>query len=174
MSKSRVTKRVFLLGMFAFGAVFSQSLFDPAPDFAMYSPSLNSAVQLAKLKGTPVVLNFWGSWCGPCREEMPALNEVAGQLKEKFTMLAVGSGETAEKSTQYVIDNKFEHLNLLVDAPSGINNLETSQAVNDKYKVNAYPTTFFIDKNGTIQASREGDMSRKTFISYLRNIDVTP
>jgi cytochrome c biogenesis protein CcmG, thiol:disulfide interchange protein DsbE len=174
MQNSRVSKWLVMVGLFALGAVFGQSLFDSAPDFAMYSPSLKSAVQLAKLKGTPVVLNFWGSWCGPCRDEMPALNEVAGQLKEKFTMLAVGSGETAEKSTQYVIENKFEHLNVLVDAPSGINNLETSEAVNDKYKVNAYPTTFFIDKDGTIQALREGGMSRKTFISYLRNIDVTP
>jgi cytochrome c biogenesis protein CcmG, thiol:disulfide interchange protein DsbE len=174
MAKSRVTKLVLMIGIFAFGAVFGQSLFDRAPDFAMYSPSLKSAVQLAKLKGTAVVLNFWGSWCGPCRDEMPALNEVAGQLKEKFTMLAVGSGETAEKSIQYVTDNKFGQINVLVDAPSGINNLETSEAVNDKYKVNAYPTTFFIDKHGTIQALREGGMSRKTFMSYLRNIDVTP
>jgi cytochrome c biogenesis protein CcmG, thiol:disulfide interchange protein DsbE len=174
MSKSRVTKQILMVGVFTFGAVFGQSLFDSAPDFAMYSPSLKSAVQLAKLKGTPVVLNFWGSWCGPCRDEMPALNEVAGQLRDKFTLLAVGSGETAEKSTQYVIDNKFEHLNVLVDAPSGMGNLETSEAVNEKYKVNAYPTTFFIDKDGTIQALREGNMSRKTFISYLRNIDVTP
>jgi thioredoxin-related protein len=72
------------------------------------------------------------------------------------------------------MENKFDGLNVLVDAPDGMTGLESSQAVNDKYKVNAYPTTFFIDKDGTIQAVREGGMSRKTFISYLRNIDVTP
>ncbi len=174
MTKSQVTRRSLIVGFFLLEAVTAQTLFQPAPDFVMYSPSLKNAVQLAKLRGKPVVLNFWGSWCGPCRDEMPALNDVAGQLKEKFLMLAVGSGETAEKSTQYVIDNKFEHLNVLVDAPSGTNNLETSEAVNGKYKVNAYPTTFFIDKDGVIQATREGGMSRKTFVSYLRNIYVTP
>ena len=163
-----------MFGVFAIGLVAAQNLFQTAPDFVMYSPSLKNAVQLAKLRGKPVVLNFWGSWCGPCRDEMPALNEVAGTFKNKFSLLAVAYGEAAQTSIKYVSDNKFESLNVLVDAPDGITNLETSQAVNDKYKVNAYPTTFFIDRDGTIQALREGGMSRKTFISYLRNIDVAP
>jgi thiol-disulfide isomerase/thioredoxin len=174
MPKSRVSKLMVSLTFVAFGAAMAQGLFQTAPDFSMYSPTLKSGIQLAKLRGKPVVLNFWGSWCGPCREEMPALNEVAGQFKEKFTMLALGVGEPAETSTKYIFENKFEHLNLLVDPPRELNNLETSETVNDKYNVRAYPTTFFIDKNGVIQASREGTMSRKTFISYLRNIDVTP
>lgn len=174
MFKSRVTKLMFSLGLVALGSALSQDLFQPAPDFVMYSPSLKAAVQLATLKGKPVVLNFWGSWCGPCRDEMPALNEVAGTFKEKFTMLAVAYGEPAQTSTNYVLENKFESLNVLVDAPDSMTGLETSEAVNDKYKVNAYPTTFFIDKDGTIQALREGGMSRKTFISYLRNINITP
>lgn len=173
MNKTRVAKPL-VIGLLTFGCVFAQSLFQTAPDFLMYSPSLKNAVQLAKLRGKPVVLNFWGSWCGPCRDEMPALNDLATILKDKFTMLAVAYGEPAQTSINYVLENKFDGLNVLVDAPNGVTGLESSQAVNDKYKVNAYPTTFFIDKDGTIQAMREGGMSRKTFVSYLRNIDVAP
>ncbi len=168
-------KRAGAVFVFTLSAVFAQNLFASAPDFSAYSPTLNAAVDLAKLKGTPVVLNFWGSWCGPCREEMPALNSVAGEFKGKFMLLAAGSLESAEKSIQYVKDNKYDDLVLLTDPPSSNwGKVDRMLELNDRYKINSYPTSVFIDKNGVIQASRVGGFSRKSLISYLRNIDVTP
>jgi thiol-disulfide isomerase/thioredoxin len=136
---------------------------------------LNAAVQLAALKGKPVVLNFWGSWCGPCREEMPALDTVARQLRDKFTLLAVAVNEKPEVSLKYLSDNKFSNLTLLTDPPDApTGDLETANVVGTKYGVNSYPTTVFIDANGVIQAVRNSPMTQRTFQSYLQNIDVTP
>ncbi len=143
-----------------------------APDFALYSPTLKSAVQLSKMRGQPVVLNFWGSWCGPCRDEMPDLNRVARELKDKFTLLAVAVSEPLEKSQQFINDQKLESLVLVTDAQDA--NGDTTRKVTDRYNVSTYPSTFFIDKNGVIQAVKQGPINRKTFISYLRNIDVEP
>ena len=172
---ARVSKFVVVVCLLAFCVVSGQGLYSSAPDFRAYSPTLKAAVQLAKLRGKPVVLNFWGSWCGPCRDEMPVLNAVAGQLKDKFVLLAISSGESPDASLKYVTDNKFDHLTVLSDAPKDDpNNLESSDAINRRYGIESYPTSIFIDKDGIIQASREGGLSRKSFISYLRNIDVTP
>jgi thiol-disulfide isomerase/thioredoxin len=146
-----------------------------APDFKLHSPTSNAAVQLAALKGKPVVLNFWGSWCGPCREEMPALNTVAGQLRDKFTLLAIAVNEKPEVSWKYLSDNKFSNLTLLTDPPSTPSkDLETANAVATKYGANSYPTTVFIDAKGMVQAVRNSPMTERTFKSYLRNIDVMP
>ncbi len=145
-----------------------------AADFKLFSPTLNAAVQLLALKGQPVVLNFWGSWCAPCRDEMPALNEIAGQLKTKFILLAIGVNEPAAKSLKYLQDNNFGNLTLLSDPAIGAGaDLETSAQVTKKYGVDAYPTTIFIDKAGLIQAVRLSGLTKSSFLSYLRNIDVT-
>ena len=145
-----------------------------AADFKMFSPTLSAAVQLSALKGQPVVLNFWGSWCAPCRDEMPALNEIAGELKSKFTLLAIGVGEPASKSLKYLQDNNLGNLTLLGDPETGAGaDLETSDQVTKKYGVNTYPTTIFIDKAGLIQAVRLSGLTKSSFLSYLRNIDVT-
>jgi thiol-disulfide isomerase/thioredoxin len=172
---ARVSKFVVVGCLLAFCVVSGQGLYSSAPDFRAYSPTLKAAVQLAKLRGKPVVLNFWGSWCGPCREEMPDFNAVAGQLKDKFVLLALASGESPDVSVKYVTDNKFDQITILSDAPKDDpNDLETSQTINQRYGVRGYPTSFFIDADGIVQASREGGLSRKSLLSYLRNVNVAP
>jgi cytochrome c biogenesis protein CcmG, thiol:disulfide interchange protein DsbE len=160
---------------FSSGQSALPALGSAAPDFKLHSPTLNGAVQLAALKGKPVVLNFWGSWCAPCRDEMPAFNTIAGQLRDKFTLLAIAVDEKPEVSLKYLSDNKFSNLTLLTDPPSALSNdLETANAVAAKYGANTYPTTVFIDAKGVVQAVRTSPMTERTFKSYLRNIDVTP
>jgi peroxiredoxin len=164
-----------LLTWFLFGLLsltLAQEYGSAAPDFALYSPTLKNAVQLSKMRGQPVVLNFWGAWCGPCRDEMPDLNRVAGELKSKFTLLAIAVGEPLEKSQQFINDQKLESLMLVTDAQDASG--DTTRKVTDRYNVSTYPSTFFIDKDGVIQAVKRGPINRKTFISYLRNIDVEP
>ena len=167
-------KRLLLLVAALSGLVGAQGLETQAPDFSMHSPTLNRAVQLAKLRGQPVVLNFWGSWCGPCRDEMADLNAVAVQLKGKFTLLSVASREPASVSLEYVRAQNLTGLVLLTDAPAGMTGVDSSDAVNDRYAVEAYPTTVFVDKTGTVMANVTGPLSRRTFLSYLRNVEVTP
>ncbi len=164
-------KRILLLCLFL-GTALAQEYGQIAPDFNMHSPTLKQAVQLAKLKGKPVMLNFWGSWCGPCREEMPALNNVADRLKDQFMLLAIGSREAASVSQKYLEDNNLKALILLSDSDNS--SLESSASVIAKYNISAYPTSVFIDKNGIIQATKLGGMSERMLLSYLKNIDVTP
>jgi thiol-disulfide isomerase/thioredoxin len=164
-------KRLFALFL-ALGMALAAEYAQPAPDFSMFSPTIGQVVQLSQLKGKPVVVNFWGSWCPPCREEMPAMNAVSERLKEKFTFLAVAYGESPVTSEKYIKDNNYAALVLLTDSQDA--KLDTSRMVVDRYKVSGYPTTFFVDKDGVIQAVRVGSMSERAFLSYLRNIDVNP
>jgi thiol-disulfide isomerase/thioredoxin len=161
----------WLLGGFLSFAL-AQEYGSVAPDFTLYSPTLKKAVQLSKMQGQAVVLNFWGSWCEPCRDEMPDLNRVAGELKDKFTLLAIAVNEPVEKSEAFLKQNGLESLVLVTDAQDASGN--KTKEVSDRYSVSAYPSTIFIDKSGMIQAIKTGPINRKTFISYLRNIDVTP
>ncbi len=155
-------------------ALAAPRLGDVAADFTIYSPTLRKTVQLSSLKGQPVVLNFWGSWCAPCREEMPALNAVAGRLKGKLNLLAIIVGEPSTKSLQFLADQKLEGLTVLGGSDLADKSPDTGDSVADTYGVNSYPTSVFIDRNGVVQAVKVGPMTERSFLSYLRNIDVTP
>jgi thiol-disulfide isomerase/thioredoxin len=167
-------KRLVLIASVLISFVAAQALETPAPDFVMYSPTLEAAVQLAKLKGKPVVLNFWGSWCPPCRDEMEDLNAVAIQFKDQFVFLSIPSREPSSTSLEYLKAQNLMGFTVLTDAPAGQSGLDSSDAVNDRYQVKGYPTTIFVDKDGITMANVLAPLSRGSFISYLKNIDVTP
>ncbi|MDQ9824562.1 TlpA disulfide reductase family protein, partial [Acinetobacter sp. 163] len=76
-----------------------------APDFTVYTVD-GEAVKLSDYFGKPIVLNFWASWCGPCKMEMPEFNKMAETLDGEVQFLMVnmtdGSRETVETASQYV------------------------------------------------------------------------
>jgi thiol-disulfide isomerase/thioredoxin len=167
-------KKLVMLACVLISFVAAQALETPAPDFVMYSPTLERAVQLSKLKGMPVVLNFWGSWCPPCRDEMADLNSVAVQFKDKFVLLSIPSQEPYRVSLEYLKSENLTGFTVLTETPVGEPGLDSSSTVNERYRVKGYPTTIFVDKDGLVMANVLGPLSRRTFISMLKNIDVTP
>ena len=128
----------------------------PAPDFTL--PALDGdEVHLAELRGKPVILNFWATWCPPCRREMPALEVIWQQHKRGDVMvLGVDQGESVGIVSQYVRQNVGVTFPLLLDR---------RQDVGDLYLVRSLPTTFFIDAEGIIRAIRVGGPMELDFLN---------
>lgn len=135
---------------------------DPAPDFTVYTQD-GQAVKLSDYKGKPLVLNFWASWCGPCKSEMPAFQaayeELGGEVQ--FLMVNLTSGyETMDTATAFLAESGYTFPVLFDTQRSGA-------AV---YSVASIPATYFIDADGNIVASHIGAMSEATLRSYLDKI----
>lgn len=111
-----------------------------APDFTSSTPQ-GVTLRLSELRGAPVVLNFWASWCGPCRVEMPDFQAAARRYGEAVQFMGVNQGESAEIITSFAAEMGVSYP-LLRD--------ESSQ-ITDLYRVTALPSTFFIDSNGVVQ-----------------------
>ena len=133
------------------GEVISEA----APDFTVYDKASN-AVKLSDMKGTPVVLNFWASWCPPCKSEMPDFNEIAKEYEGKVTFMMVnltdGQSETQE-SAQSFIDSMGYTFPVYFDL-----NSEAAYV----YGIQSIPTTFFIDANGNLIAYASGAIDGDT------------
>ena len=100
-----------------------------------------SPVQLADLKGKVVVINFWATWCGPCKEEMPALGRLRQQLDpDRFALLTITTDLQREGIAQFLANMKVQ-VPVLFDE---------DQDVSHAYLVRALPTTVFIDPQGTL------------------------
>jgi len=113
-----------------------------APDFVL-NDFKNKEYRLSGLKGKVVLLNFWASWCGPCRMEMPSMEAIYQELKDKgFEILAVNLDRGgSEKGKEFVSDYQLT-FPVLVDSHG-----ETAQ----RYRVTALPTSFLLDKDGIIK-----------------------
>ena len=99
-------------------------------------------VQLADFRGQAVFLNFWASWCGPCRAEMPDIDRVLQEYKDDgLIVLAVNNGERFAPAKRFIDD-------LQVDFT--IVGLDPSQEIIGRFRIVAMPTSIFIDENGVI------------------------
>ena len=132
----------------------------PAPDFS--APLLTGeSFSLSAAAGTPVVLNFWATWCGPCRAEMPAIQNAATTYGERVQFIAVNQGETPS-----IIDPFVDEFGLTFPIA-----LDLEQAVGaDLYNVMGMPTTFFIDRTGVIRRIQIGAVTEATLTQYLKDI----
>jgi peroxiredoxin len=112
-----------------------------APDFALQDLS-GKKVGIKQFKGKIVFLNFWATWCGPCKEEMPGMEALHKQFKEKdFVLLTVSVDYEGLKPVQEFISKHRYTFPVLLDPKS-----ETL----DLFEVKGIPTTFIIDKKGRI------------------------
>jgi peroxiredoxin len=110
----------------------------PAPDFQLERLS-EGTVKLSDLKGKVVLLNFWATWCGPCREEMPHLTKVYEKYRHQgFEILAITTDETSDRPKVAAFVEKYG-LTFPVLYDDGI-----AKA----YDVNGMPTTVYIDAQG--------------------------
>lgn len=110
----------------------------PAPDFTLESRS-GENLRLEDYRGEVVMLNFWASWCGPCRQEMPLMDDIYSQYKDLgFTILAVNVDENRDEALRFLEAVPVDYP-ILYDPESRVSEL---------YEVQAMPTTVMIDRNG--------------------------
>lgn len=123
-----------------------------APDFTMYDLEGNP-VKLSDFEGKPAILNFWASWCGPCKSEMPDIEAAYQKYGEEihFVILNLtdGSSETVESAHGYIESQGYT---FPVYYDSGMEGAMT-------YGVSGVPITFFIDAEGNLMAYYQGAMS---------------
>lgn len=132
---------------------------DMAYDFALQDLDGND-VNLAGLQGRPVIINFWATWCGPCRIEMPELQAAYEAYQdESLVILALNNQESAR-----AVDEFFRQEMGLTFTPV----LDSEGAVADLYGVGrTFPSTFFINAAGEITAIHRGAMVKSQIDGYL-------
>ncbi len=130
-----------LVGAFSVIAAESKAIVgSEAPDFAL-SDSSGKPVKLRDLRGKVLIVDFWATWCGPCRRLMPQIEKMHRELADKgLVVLGLNVGEDAETVAKFAKEQGYTFRLLLGAEPD----------VSDKYFVEAYPTTFVIDRQGRI------------------------
>ena len=135
------------LGLVLAGSLFALSASaDPAPDFTLPS-STGENVRLAEQRGQVVMLNFWASWCGPCRKEMPLLDEMSKRYSAAGFVLYGVNVEEDNTDAKKLIKELGVSFPILWDTESKASSL---------YNVDAMPTTVVIDKKGQIRYVNRG------------------
>ncbi len=119
----------------------------PAPQFTLPTLQQDKPTSLQQYSGKVVYLDFWASWCAPCRTSFPLLNKLHQKLKDKgFEVVAINQDEDKAKAEAFLKEIPVD-FTILRDATG-----EWS----DKYVVESMPTSFIIDKQGVIQKIHKG------------------
>ena len=136
---------VVSLAAFAWSAAATDAA-APAPTFTLASRT-GGQVSLADLKGQVVMINFWASWCGPCRQEMPLLDQMYKRYSPLgFTLLGVNV-EANSKDAEKLLANVPVSFPVLFDKENKVSKM---------YDVNAMPSTVFIDRKGNVRYLHRG------------------
>lgn len=132
---------------------------EAAPDFQLQNLD-GQLVSLSDLRGKPVLLNFWATWCGPCRGEMPHLEQIYQEWSNKgLILLTINIGESSSQVGDFMREYNLSMPVLL----------DIRQVVAQQYNITAIPTTFFIDKDGIIQEKIVGAFPNKESIEQHFN-----
>ena len=120
-----------------------------ASDFTLLSPD-GQEISLSDYEGQVILVNWWATWCPPCKAEMPAINAFYETHKaDGFVVLAVNSQEGASTVKNFIQANGFSFPVLL----------DSQGQVMERYHVRALPTSFIIDRDGVIQYIQTGEIS---------------
>jgi len=137
---------------------------DKAPDFELKQINKNNeleSIRLSDFKGQGVMLNFWGTWCKPCEEEMPYMQELYPEYKEKGIEIIAVSLD----STELVVDRFIDKYDLTFPIPH-----DKTGEVRDLYKIGPIPSSIFINPDGKIQRVVNGALSLESLENYFKEI----
>jgi len=145
--KSRTLFMAILFASLTFSNLsIAKEINQASHDFTLKSLS-GKNLKLSEFRGQVVLLNFWASWCGPCRQEMPVLEEIQRRYKDLgFTILGVNVDEDSEKARTLLKEIPVS-FPILLDAKN-----KTSEL----YELEAMPTTILIDRDGTMRYLHKG------------------
>lgn len=137
---------VFLLMLASVSTLGARELSGIAPDFTL-AASTGKNIKLSELRGDVVMINFWASWCGPCREEMPLLDALYKQYRDYgFTLLGVNVDENRDAADK-----------LLGQLPVSFPVVyDPASKVSELYDVDAMPSTILIDRDGNLRYLHRG------------------
>ena len=132
----------------------------PAPDFALERPA-GGQIRLADYRGQVVLLNFWATWCVPCRSEMPGIEATYRAYRERgFQVLAVNVQESPADVQPFIAE-----LGLSFPAV-----LDRDAAVSRLYRARALPSSFLVDRDGTVRHVQIGPLTSATLEDDLKKL----
>lgn len=115
-----------------------------APDFTLELLE-GGEITLSDLRGKPVIINFWATWCGPCREEMPAIEKIYRDYRD-LGLVVIGLNLTSQ-DTEQAVTAFIQEFGLTFPIA-----LDRNASVSRRYQLKGLPTTYFIDSQGVIQS----------------------
>ena len=130
-----------------------------APDFTL-STLDGTDFTLSQYRGQPVVLNFWATWCPPCRAEIPYFQQASVKYNGQVAIVGVDDGETVAKVAPFA-----NEVGITYPLP-----IDEQSLVSRRYNVNSLPSTFFIDAEGVIQKVHIGLISQAVLESQIEQL----
>lgn len=141
----------------------SETKVEEALDFSVIDEE-GKTVKLSDYFGSPIVINFWATWCSPCKSELPAFEELSkeydGKIKFMMVNLTDGYQETVESVKEFINENNYTFPVFF----------DTEYSASNAYKPNYIPETVFINKDGNIKDRHIGALNKDTFKNYIDNL----
>lgn len=132
----------------------------PAPNFTLNTLD-DKPVSLSDFKGKALLINFWGTWCEPCKREMPLLEDSYQKYKaDNFELVTINLRES-----NFLISSYLERNKLTVPVL-----LDKSATISKSYDVYNLPVTFFIDEKGVIQRIYEGELTKEALNPWIEEL----
>jgi len=131
------------------------------PDFELTSLD-NSTVNIKQFLGKPVIINFWASWCIPCKQEMPLLERYYQDQNGKLIIIGINNEEPASIARSFGLENKITFPILL----------DLQGKIRDQFMIRGFPTSLFVDSKGIFVAEYIGALDDESIKSYLQLIGV--
>lgn len=136
---------------------------NPATDFT-FSDAKGNSVKLSEYYGKPIVLNFWASWCSPCKNEMPGFDELYAQYGDNVSFLMMnvtdGKRETEDSAKEYLTSNNYKFPVFF----------DTDQEGIKTYEVTGIPMTIVIDAKGNIKKIFRGEVSKDALEKVIESL----